>query len=276
MSQSIPPRRVTFEWTNVRRHWLDGRPGLTHMCNALHLLFPPAERWFSRVTHQLLPQLTDAELIHAAKGFMGQEGNHARTHQSFASVLRAQGFEVDRIVDFVERDFQRHSRILPLRIQIALISATEQYTAALGRWVFESHVFDGADPELRDLFLWHSAEEIEHKCVAFDVREATTPGYVRRVVPLLFVTAGLVSMWSFIALYLAYQDPETTLGAVVRDLRRARREGKAPFGAIARGFFQYLKPSFHPSEDDDMQYAREYLATSPAVRALAAAPSAAT
>src|SRR5262245_33593796 len=102
MSGAIIPRRVTFPWEHPAVHWLDGRPGLTHVANALHVLFPPGERWFARAGHQLLPRLTDPQLIAEAKGFMGQEGNHARTHDTFLAVLAAQGFRLKVASEFVE------------------------------------------------------------------------------------------------------------------------------------------------------------------------------
>lgn len=265
---TITPRRVTFEWRQPPRHWLDGRPGMTHMANALHLLFPPGERWFARVAHRLLPQVHDPQLIADAKGFMGQEGNHARTHDAFLAVLAAQGFRLRAVSKFIERDFQRNERMMPLKLQVATISGVEHYTAALGRWAFERGVFDGAEPALRDLFLWHAAEELEHKSVAFDLRAATAPGYVTRVIGLILATTGLVISWTLLGAILVRQDPETTASAALRDLARAHRQGKAPFATIARAFVQYLRPGFHPSEDDDLHYARAYLAESPAVAAL--------
>lgn len=268
MNDPIVPRRVTFPWAQPPLHWFDGRPGMTHMANALHLLFPPGERWFARVGHQLLPRLADARLIADVKGFMGQEGNHARTHDTFLAVLAVQGFRLQRVTQFLERDFQRHGRILPLKLQIAVISGVEHYTAALGHWGFARGVFDGADPMLRDLFLWHAAEELEHKCVAFDLREATAPGYALRCAGMLLATFGLVTMWAMLGVVLVAQDRETTTLEVIRDLARAHRQGKAPWGTVARAFFQYLRPGFHPSQEYDVHFARAYLAESPAVAAL--------
>lgn len=271
MSEPIVPRRVNFEWRQPPIHWLDGRPGLTHMANALHLLFPPGERWFARVGHRLLPRVNDPQLIADAKGFMGQEGNHARTHDTFLAVLASQGFRLRRLAAFIERDFERQGRILPLKLQIAIISGLEHYTAALGRLAFEHGVFDGAEASLRDLFLWHAAEELEHKCVAFDLRQATAPGYVLRVVGMLLATFGLVTSWIIVGAILVRQDPQTTAAAAMRDMARAHREGKAPMATIARAFVQYLRPGFHPSQEDDLHYARDYLARSQAVAAWGAA-----
>lgn len=268
MKSNITPRRVRFDWQDTSAHWLDGRPGLTHMGNALHLLFPPGERWFARVSHQLLPKVGDPELAAAVKGFMGQEGNHARTHENFLAVLEQQGLNVGPVARFLERDFQRRERLLPLKLQISIISGIEHYTAALGRWAFESHVFDGAAPVLRDLFLWHAAEEIEHKSVAFDLREAVAPGYALRIVGLLLATFGIITAWFLLGAILVRHDSRTTAGAALRDMARAHREGKAPLATILRGFFQYLRPGFHPNQDDDLHYAEAYLAESAAVQAL--------
>jgi predicted metal-dependent hydrolase len=265
---AILPRRVRFDFDGVPRHWLDGRPGLTHQANALHLVFPPGERWFVRTANKALPQLTDPALAAATRGFLGQEALHARSHESFFDTLRGQGFPVDEATAVLEREFKRRERLLPFRLQLAVISGIELYTAALGAWAFERHVFDGAHPALADLFLWHAAEEIEHKCVAFDLREALAPGYLRRILGLVLATIGVLVAWTVLGLVLVKKDPETTFRAAGKDLRRAFREGKSPFGYMARAFLLYLRPSFHPSQSDDLRLAADYLARSPAVRAL--------
>jgi len=266
MREPIRPRRVGFDCQRAPVHWLDGRPGLTHMANALHLLFPPGERWFAQVGHRLLPRLRDPQLIADVKGFMGQEGHHARSHETFRAVLAAQGFRVERVSRLLEADFRRLGH-LPLALQIAVVSGVEHYTAALGRMAFDRGVFEGAYPPLLDLFLWHCAEELEHKSVAFDLRQATAPGYLLRVAGMLIATIGLLLWWTVLMAVLIRQDPGATTRTALRDLARAQREGKMPCGRIARGFLRYLRPGFHPSEDDDLHYARAYLARSPAVAA---------
>jgi predicted metal-dependent hydrolase len=80
----------------------------------------------------------------------------------------------------------------------------------------------------------------------------------------------LVISWTILGAILVSQDRETTAAEAIRDLMLAHRQGKAPWTTIARAFFQYLRPGFHPSQDDDLHYARAYLAESPAVAALAA------
>lgn len=267
-SHPIVPRRVRFAFEDAPRHWLAGRPALTHLGNGLHVLFPPGEKWFVRLANQALPQLRDPALAAAARGFVGQEALHARTHEAFCKVLAGQGFPIARMEAALEREIARRERRLPFSMQLAVVSGIEHYTSALGAWAFERNVFDGAEPALRDLFLWHAAEEIEHKCVAFDLREALAPGYLRRVAGLVMATIGILAAWTILALVFLKSDPDVGVRAFLRDQWRAFREGKTPFGSMARAFFRYLRPGFHPSQEDNLALAERYLAASPAVRAL--------
>jgi hypothetical protein len=267
-ARPIVPRRVCFAFEGVGRHWLAGRPGMTHQANALHVLFPPGEKWFVRIANKALPQLSDPTLAASTRGFLGQEALHARSHESFFGTLRAQGFPVEKMEAVLDREIARRERLLPYGMQLAVISGIEHYTAALGAWAFERGVFDGAHPALADLFLWHASEEIEHKCVAFDLREALAPGYARRTLGLVFATLGILVAWTIVGSVFVRTDPETTFRAALADQWRAFWEGKTPFGTMARAFVRYLRPGFHPSQTDDLRLAEEYLARSPAVRAL--------
>lgn len=269
-SHPIVPRRVRFPFENASRHWLDGRPALTHLGNALHVLFPPGEKWFVRLANKALPELTDPGLQAATRGFVGQEALHARTHEAFCAVLERQGFPAARMSRWTEREIARRERLLPFSMQLAVVSGIEHYTSALGAWAFERHVFEGAEPALRDLFLWHAAEEIEHQCVAFDLREALAPGYARRIAGLLMATVGILGAWTILSLVFFHNDPDAKLGAFLRDQWRAFREGKTPFGSMARAFVRYLRPGFHPAQAQNLHLAEAYLAQSPAVRALSA------
>jgi predicted metal-dependent hydrolase len=59
------------------------------------------------------------------------------------------------------------------RHAVAITSATEHFTAIFAGWMLETpQNLEGADPRLKTLWLWHSAEETEHRCIAFDLYRA--------------------------------------------------------------------------------------------------------
>ena len=67
------------------------------------------------------------------------------------------------------------------RFRVAYAAAGETISYGVARWT-EAHlgdVFDQADPVPATLFLWHLAEEIEHKANTYDVFEATDGSRLR-------------------------------------------------------------------------------------------------
>uniref|UniRef100_UPI001ABC11D6 metal-dependent hydrolase n=1 Tax=Variovorax paradoxus TaxID=34073 RepID=UPI001ABC11D6 len=105
------------------------------------------------------------------RGFIGQEATHRRIHSLFNAHLEKQGL--------VDRWTERASKRLSLmegadpRHALAVTAATEHFTAMFAEWLLaHPQILDGAEPRLRTMWLWHSAEELEHKSVAFDVYRA--------------------------------------------------------------------------------------------------------
>ena len=73
------------------------------------------------------------------------------------------------------------------------------------------------------------------------------------------------------ARHLLENDPGLRDVAIGRGtIWRAMREDRIPGRSVPRAIFDYLRPSFHPSQDDNIQMARDYLSRSPAVAALSA------
>ena len=67
------------------------------------------------------------------------------------------------------------------RFRVAYAAGGETISYGVARWT-EAHLgelMDGADPVPATLFLWHLAEEIEHKSNTFDVFEATDGSRLR-------------------------------------------------------------------------------------------------
>lgn len=259
-AHAIEPRRVRFDFSEVPRYWLQGRPFETHLYNALNAMFPPGEHLFVRVCRKMVAEVSDPQLRRDVQGFIGQESNHAVSHIHLIPFLEDQGFPMRRLMAGVERRAERGERFLGPRRHLALIAGIEHFTATLGAWAFESGVFAAAHPVVRDLLLWHAAEEIEHKAVVFDLLRAVRPGYAYRIVGLLGSMCGLFTLWTWITLNLIWHDRETAKTAILADALRAARQRRLPFAAIARGVWRYLKPAFHPNQEDNLHFARSYFA----------------
>lgn len=250
----------TFD-VSVGRHWYGGHAVPTQLVNGVNLLFPAGERFFIRSVRRYLDRIDDATLHRQARGFFGQEGRHAQAHEDFFRVLEGQGYHVKAFLRAYERlAYGVIERLAPPSLRLATTAACEHFTALLARGVLREPVLDAAHPAVRALLLWHAAEEIEHKCVAYDVLQRVAPGYGVRVGGLALAGACLSSFWCAATLMLLWQDRR--LGPPAEAAPGARPP-RAQLLGIARlfatGIRQYLGRDFHPSQNDDLHLAEEYL-----------------
>jgi predicted metal-dependent hydrolase len=150
---------------------------------------------------------------------------------------------------------------------VAIVAAIEHFTAMVGDWLLNANAVDdaGAHPVMLDLLRWHGAEEVEHRCVAFDLAAHLDPGYPRRVRSMAIAFPVLVWLWVRGARFLAAADTDGTAFRMTwRAAFAAARRGLLPApGAVARRGLRYLSPSYHPSQDYSTRKAVEYLGYSP-------------
>ena len=69
-----------------------------------------------------------------------------------------------------------------VRVHVAATAATEHLTAIFADWMLSNpKALVGAEPRLQTLWLWHSAEESEHRSTAFDIYQALEGSHTWRV-----------------------------------------------------------------------------------------------
>ena len=279
---AIRPRQVRFEWSSTPLHWIPDDPMTSHLVDVLHLLLPAGERWFVNVYRQVLPEIADERVRDEVRGFMGQEAVHSRAHGAVLDHLRENGLETRAYTRRVDWMFERllGDRRVPaplrrswLRHRLAIIAAIEHFTCVLGEWVIcSSGAYDeiGADPVMLDLLRWHGAEEVEHRCVAFDTFQELggRAHYLLRVEGMLLAFPMMVFLWDRGVRFLVRRDP-TLPGRRYRfrDYSRAVRQRRAPGWELARAVPRYLRPSHHPVHEATPERALAYLASSPAALA---------
>jgi uncharacterized protein len=168
--------------------WTPAAPELSAVANAVSLAMPSVEPYVVTSVRKVLDQLP-SELAGRARDYCAQEASHHAQHRKFNDALR----EVTPSVRFVERLNERIYRFLRTRstmFGVAYAAGFEAVAYSIARW-FDPRIerfFDGATEGPAKLFLWHLAEEVEHKGIAFDVFRAV--GGKRRT----YVLATIVSL----------------------------------------------------------------------------------
>jgi uncharacterized protein len=244
---------------SIPRHWFAGNVWATQVANGVNLLFPAGERFFVRSVNHFLKDIDDPLLLAQVRGFFGQEGRHAKEHERFFAVLAEQGYDVARFLRLYEAiAYGLIERVSSPRLRLATTAACEHFTAILAEQALRERVLDHAHPTVQRLLLWHAAEEIEHRSVAFDVLETVAPSYPLRMAGLFMATACLGGFWVIATTMLLAQEKGLTLGRIRRDGKVAHQRlgSKSVF---RRGILEYMRRDFHPSQADIDGLASEYL-----------------
>ena len=170
---AIRPRHPTFDLEEaLSGDWNGGDPFRTAFFNAMSLSFPSGERFFIDAVRAFEDEIEEPEVRDAIRGFVGQEAVHRRVHQHYNETFcRRRGYDLDELEGpFLEGVEWGRENVSPLG-QLAVTVALEHVTATLAAALLErrSTTLAGADPRVAEVWLWHAAEETEHRSVAFDV-----------------------------------------------------------------------------------------------------------
>jgi uncharacterized protein len=158
----------------IPRHWCGGDAFRTALFNALSMSFPVGEQFFIdsvRNGFKLLPAAEQARFQAEVQGFVGQEATHRRLHGLFNEHLEKQGL----VNAWGPRALKRMKLLegLDPRHAVAITAANEHFTAILADWILRNPDRAASDDaRLTTLWLWHGAEESEHKTTAFDLYQA--------------------------------------------------------------------------------------------------------
>jgi len=279
----IQARKVGFDVSQSPLHWIPGHPVASHMVSLLNVVLPAAERWFVATYNEALPLVKDQRLAEDMRGFIGQEAVHADTHErALHEFMERQGVDPKPIlkqVDYVVAKILAPStsadprrRYNQLCERLWVIAAIEHYTAVLGDFALNSAWDDfGADPTLVDLFRWHGAEEVEHRCVAHDVATYFHDSYPARIRAMVMAATLMYSFFERATYYLCRTDPDARMSwwrmerSRMRDAKlRLLPEFRKVFG---RTTLAYFRRDYSPLEVGSTAQAVAYLASSPAARA---------
>jgi len=176
VSKSTPltVRRIQFRWSDDADpdRWHHTMPEFGAGANAVSLLMAHAEPFVIQAVRRGLAEVEGAssDLQSSVGSWASQEAAHFKEHKAFNGRL----MERSAIARLVDRLGKRIFAVMARRstaFGLAFAAAFELVAFSAARWTEAGlrRYFDGADEASATLFLWHLAEEIEHKGVAHDV-----------------------------------------------------------------------------------------------------------
>lgn len=163
--------------------WNGGDAFRSALFNALSMSFPVGESYFIdsvRNAQPLLPAAEQPRFAAEMQAFVGQEATHRHLHSVFNTQLQRHGLHNQiehRALQRLRANAHRDARV-----HLAATAATEHLTALFADWLLRHpEALAGAEPRLQALWLWHSAEESEHRSTAFTLYQAVSGHHGWRV-----------------------------------------------------------------------------------------------
>lgn len=252
----ITPRDRRFgRGVRMGRWWLNDDPIATAFYNALSVTFPKGEGYFVDSVRKFR-EGTPPRLTAEINAFIKQEVMHTREHVAFNRHVADQGYDVG----LLDRDVDAALALTRDRPPIASLAATtalEHFTAMLAhQLIADPRHLRGGEEQAKALWLWHAAEEIEHKGVAYDTWLHATTGWSRFARWRIKSLVMLVTTWRFSGgrtrgmLELLRQDGLTGPKVWARLFWYAfGNPGMAR--KVAGVWAAYFLPGFHPWKHDD-------------------------
>ena len=238
--------------TPFAARWNGGDAFRSAFFSALSMSFPVGEQFFMdsvRAGLKTLPEEKRAQFAAEVQGFVGQEATHRRVHALFNGHLERMGF-ANTIEKRSSARIKKQAGMDP-RIHVAATAATEHFTSLFADWMLRHpEALEGAEERLQTMWLWHSAEESEHRSTAFDIYQAMGGSYewrlrVFRFVSVIFITDVLRqtvrNLWHDGALF----RPSTwRSGAKLLMAKDGLIRGNVGM------WRDYLREDFHPEQHD--------------------------
>lgn len=176
----LPVRRVAFEYPiDTDPMWVPHQPEFAAAANAISLGMPYAEPLFIKAVRSTFDRI-DGDLRARSESYIRQETGHHTQHKRFNDLIAARYPSTRWVQRLMAANAAWVWRRSP-RFRVAYAAAGESISYGVARWT-EAHLgelMDRADPVPATLFLWHLAEEIEHKANTYDVFEATDGSRLR-------------------------------------------------------------------------------------------------
>ncbi|MBF6137436.1 metal-dependent hydrolase [Nocardia otitidiscaviarum] len=249
-------RRIRFRFGDpepMSKYYAGGDIVFSHFIAGLSAGFPPGEESFIRSVRKFADHITDPALKKRVAGFIGQEAMHGQEHRRLNGKLAELGYPVEWYDSpaAVER-LRRIEQRLPDLVHLASTAAAEHYTTVLATRVLTRPEVQelAGDPEVRNLLNWHAVEEIEHKSVAFDVYRAVGGSERMRITTMATVLALTLPLTT-VGLILSLRRDDYARAHPARLVREAYTLFTGPlFRGLGRELAQYLRPGFHPDDND--------------------------
>ena len=258
-------RRVELDFSDAEVRWTPNEPEYAHLFNAVSSYVPYLEGMMNKAVMTLEKQLpAGAEgLRHDVRNFTWQEGRHARLHMQYNYLLQDAYPWLEAEQKKIRADFTRFVEQKGPKFTLAYSEGFETHGPYIARYFFEDsggRLSDWDQPSVY-LWLWHFAEEYEHRTVCNHLFHELYGSYWYRLYGIMYATIHLFSYVGRVSAKMARWDRVTGEIPDVWPSRLRRARAVAGLGrVVVPGLLKALHPRYDPAEFPAPRRSMELLA----------------
>jgi predicted metal-dependent hydrolase len=177
-------RRMRIDFSDVSLRW-SKNDDFSTIINSFSPIASAFEPYLNKVMTKVLARLPeDEETVRQDIWlFIAQEGSHYRVHGEFNKQLYARYPKLKEFEAAVAGDLKLNLANNSLKYNLAYCVGFENLATYMAKFTFEELLpyYEDADGRVSTLFLWHNAEEFEHRSACSDAYKALTKDYLTRI-----------------------------------------------------------------------------------------------
>ncbi|HMY12234.1 MAG TPA: metal-dependent hydrolase [Turneriella sp.] len=132
---------------------------------------------------------------------------------------------------------------------LAITAAAENMTAGFAQSLFQPGELEKiARPDVRELYAWHAAEEMEHRDLAYDLYQQVGGDYATRMAGMAFAYGIIAAYVAVGTTYLVLNDKQFPWATLPQQLVDLVTKENSLGRVFLEGMVDYIRPDFHPSQ----------------------------
>lgn len=250
---SFPVRRMDYNFENTPKYWCANDPAMTHYFTGLSTLFPEGESYFVRSVralreHAKLNEALDKEI----SAFIGQEAMDSKEHHAFHISAQQHGLNPESLEKVTGIVLKGLEKVFSKKLNLLVTVGLEHYTAVLVVSMMETVNEYMTDKTIRDLWLWHSVEETEHKAVAFDLYEYLYGNGLNAYLPRVTIfTLSLILITGLSTIYQIVLMKRDKQLSNLKTWQNFFNFAAKQYKTFIPKFFEYYRYDFHPNQTNE-------------------------
>ncbi|HVW31564.1 MAG TPA: metal-dependent hydrolase [Acidimicrobiia bacterium] len=213
-------RKVELDFSDAQVYWNPADPEYCQLLNAISSMLPELEGLLIKAVRShldRLPATTAEEFRRQVRLFVAQEGRHSKLHKKFNDRLVGEGYDwLPAAIGRIAADFDRFLADKGPKFALAYSEGFETFGPLVSAFFFERAgvLMADWDEPTTYLWLWHFAEEYEHRTVCNYLYREIYDDYWYRIYAFWYATVHLFG-YSF----------RTAARLLATDRRRGRLPG---------------------------------------------------